>query len=91
MWRDIVVSFLPSKKLESSLAGELTCGSSAGGRGTKKLLPLLGELLKFNFRLRNMAVRRRTRGQRNLREGGYGLMIVQVLSVHTLIREQIGG
>ena len=61
LWSAIAVSFLPSKKLELSLAGEPGCGSSASGGGTGRLLLFLDDVLAAGFRLRNMVVKSRTK------------------------------
>jgi len=66
--RDMSVSFPPSQRKESSLDGEVGCGSSAGGGGCiRRLRPDTFEELRFSFRLRNMGAGRRTRRGEGLR------------------------
>ena len=90
----MAVSFVPSKKLEWSLAGVPGRGSSAGRGRAGRDLPGTGELV--NLRLRNMGVRRGTRNRKN-RWLGEGRGWVWVGScqgaarIQSLIREDTAG
>ena len=75
--RDMSVSFPPSQRKESSLAGEPGCGSSAGGGGgrTPRFRPDKLEVLLFSFRLRNMGAGRRMEKRKKLVDGRGSLAV----------------